>query len=159
VADPPYLTRQPIEPVALLQGLAGPDCGAVALFVGLVRRAPEDGPVTAIEYTAYEAMVEAEWSRIIGEARERWPLARARACHRVGLVSVGEVSIAVAAAAPHRAEAFAVCRYVVEEAKRRLPVWKQEIFDDGTRRWKADRATGPEAVEPGGGEGWGSPSR
>ncbi len=152
------MTRQPIEPLGLLRRVGGPGLGAVTLFVGLVRRSAEDGPVAAIEYTAYEAMLAAEWERIFAEAEQRWPELRVAACHRLGVVPVGEASIAVAAAAPHRAEAFAACRYVIEEAKRRLPVWKQEIFDDGTRRWRANQAAGPEAVPPQGGEGWGSPS-
>jgi molybdopterin synthase catalytic subunit len=158
VADQPYLTRAPIEPAALLRSVGEAGLGAVTLFVGLVRRSAEDGPVAAIEYTAYDAMLEAEWERILAEAKQRWPGLRVAACHRLGLVPVGEASIAVAAAAPHRAEAFAGCRYVIEEAKRRLPVWKQEIFDDGTRRWRADQAVGREAAPPQGGEGWDSPS-
>jgi molybdopterin synthase catalytic subunit len=83
-------------------------------------------------------MAVAEFDRILEEARSRWPDGRLAACHRLGTVPAGEASIAIAAAMPHRAEAFAACRYVIEEAKRRLPVWKQEILDDGTRRWRAN---------------------
>ena len=142
----------------MLRSVGDLGLGAVTLFLGVVRRGAEDGPVAAIEYTAYDAMLAAEWERILAEAGRRWPGLRVAACHRLGVVPVGEASIAVAAAAPHRAEAFAACRYVIEEAKRRLPVWKQEILDDGTRRWRANQAAGPEAVPPRGGEGWGSPS-
>lgn len=94
--------------------------------------------MTSIEYTAYEEMVVAEFDRILAEARERWPNGRLAVCHRLGTVPAGEASIAIAAATPHRADAFAACRYVIEEVKRRLPVWKQEILDDGTRRWRGD---------------------
>jgi len=112
--------------------------------------------VTAIEYTAYEEMVAAEFDRILGEARQRWPGGRVAACHRLGTVRAGEASIAIAAAMPHRADAFAACRYVIEEVKRRLPVWKQEVMDDGTRRWREAQAgaePAEEAEEAGGAGG------
>jgi molybdopterin synthase catalytic subunit len=138
VAEGRYLTRRPIEPEALLAAVSNPGLGGTALFMGTVRRAPEDGPVAGIEYTAYEEMVAAEFDRILAEARQRWPGGTVAVCHRLGTVSAGEASIAIAAAMPHRADAFAACRYVIEEVKRRLPVWKQEVLDDGTRRWRGD---------------------
>ena len=106
------------------------------MFLGSVRRSKEDGPVEAIEYSAYEEMAEVEFDRIVAEVRDRWPDIECRAQHRVGEVPVGEPSIAVVAAAPHRIEAFDACRYMVEEAKRRLPIWKRERFEDGTTRWR-----------------------
>jgi molybdopterin synthase catalytic subunit len=148
VADAPYLTRHAIEPAALLAAVGQAGLGGAVLFLGTTRRNAEDGPVAAIEYSAYEEMAAVEFDRILEEARSRWPGGRLAACHRLGTVPAGEASIAIAAAMPHRAEAFAACRYVIEEAKRRLPVWKQEILDDGTRRWRANRA--PEASTPGG---------
>lgn len=110
----------------------------MVLFLGSVRRGAEDGPVGTIEYTAYEEMVRAEAERILGETRAKWPAGRVALIHRVGRVPAGESSIAIAAAMPHRAEAFAACRYLIEEAKRRLPVWKREWLDDGTSRWRSD---------------------
>lgn len=136
-----HATRQPIRLQALLDEVADPARGGTAAFVGTVRRGPEDGPVSRIEYTAYEAMLEAELERIVGEVFERWPDARVAARHRLGAVAAGEVSLAVAAAAPHRHTAFEACRFVVEEAKRRLPVWKREILDDGSVSWR-DNAGG-----------------
>lgn len=149
MAEGRYLTQRPIEPATLLATVSDGALGGAALFLGTVRRSPEDGPVVAIEYTAYEAMAVAECDRILAEARERWPGGRLAMCHRLGRVSAGEASIAIAAAMPHRAEAFAACRYVIEEAKRRLPIWKREILEDGTGRWPephpaaAVRAEGP----------------
>ncbi len=136
MAERTYLTRAPIQPGELLAAVSDPALGGVVLFLGSVRRSEEDGPVVAIEYSAYEAMVGAELERILAEAGERWPAARLAAIHRVGSVPVGEPSIGIAAALPHRAEAFAACRYVIEEVKRRLPVWGRELFDDGRRDWK-----------------------
>lgn len=136
VADRTYLTRAPIQPAELLAAVGDPALGGAVLFLGSVRRSEEDGPVAAIEYSAYEAMVGAEMERILAEARERWPAGRLAALHRVGTIPAGEASIGIAAALPHRAEAFAACRYVIEEIKRRLPVWKREVFEDGRRDWK-----------------------
>lgn len=136
VADRPYLTRAPIEPAELLAAVSDPALGGSVLFLGSVRRGEEDGPVRAIEYSAYEAMVASELERILAEARERWPAGKLAAVHRVGTIPAGDASIAIAAALPHRAEAFEACRYVIEEFKRRVPVWKREVFDDGRRDWK-----------------------
>jgi molybdopterin synthase catalytic subunit len=145
-----YATRQPIRMEELLAEVADPGRGGTAAFVGTVRRGPEDGPVSRIEYTAYEAMLEAEFERIVREARERWPEVRVAARHRLGAVATGEASLAVAAAAPHRQTAFEACRLVVEEAKRRLPVWKREILDDGSATWR-DNAGGRVAGDTTGG--------
>ena len=96
--------------------------------------AEEDG-VTAIEYSAYEEMVEAEFGQLVAHAAERWPDARIAVRHRLGTIPTGEASIGIAAAAPHRAEAFDACRFVIEEVKRRIPVWKKELRLDGTEVW------------------------
>lgn len=132
------LTGEPIDTAALVGSVGDPAYGGTVLFVGSVRRSEEDGPVNAIEYSAYEAMAEAEIGRILTEAEARWPGVRLGVRHRIGRVPVGEASVAVAAAMPHRAEAFDAARYVIEEIKRRLPVWKQEHFEDGNRRWRSN---------------------
>jgi len=103
--------------------------------------------VAAIEYTAYDDMAEAELQRIVADARERWPGARIALRHRLGRVAVGEPSIAIVAAAPHRAQAFEACRYVIEEVKHRLPVWKKELRADGTEVW-VDPSGHPTAGPP-----------
>ncbi|MGH7538817.1 MAG: molybdenum cofactor biosynthesis protein MoaE [Gemmatimonadales bacterium] len=142
-----YLTRDPISPGALLAEVAAPDCGATCMFLGTVRDGPADGGVTGIEYTAYESMVGAEFDRILGEARRQWPGCRIVVRHRLGLVATEETSIAVAAAAPHRAEAFASCRFVIEQVKERLPVWKKELRVDGSATW-VDPEGRPSMVGP-----------
>jgi molybdopterin synthase catalytic subunit len=141
------LTREPISPAALLAEVAAPECGGTCLFLGTVRDGPEDGGVTAIEYSAYDAMAAAELDRIRAEAMKRWPQARLAVRHRLGLVATEEASIGIAAAAPHRDDAFAVCRYVIEEVKRRLPVWKKELRADGTTLW-VDPQGRPAVVGP-----------
>lgn len=134
-----YVTAAPVDLAELFQRVTGPGRGGTASFVGTVRAGPDDGPVERIEYSAYEEMLEAEFARIVTEAQSRWPGARATGIHRLGTIGLGEASIAVVAAAPHRAEAFDACRFVVEEAKRRLPVWKKEFHEDGRSRWRENR--------------------
>jgi molybdopterin synthase catalytic subunit len=131
-----YVTRRPIDVHALLSQVADPALGGTAMFLGSVRRGEDDGPVDAIDYSAYQDMVETEFAKIVEEAAAQWPGVRVVGAHRIGLVPAGEPSIAVVAAAPHRAEAFAACRHTIEEAKKRLPVWKKEIFTDGTEAWR-----------------------
>ena len=130
-----YLTRTPILVDQLLAEVSSPELGGTCAFLGTVRNGPEEHGVAAIEYSAYDEMVDAELGRILSEARERWPRARASVRHRIGTIPAGEASIAIVVAAPHRAQAFEACRYVIEEVKRRVPVWKKEVRLDGTAVW------------------------
>ncbi len=138
------MTHGPIDAAALLAQVADPGLGGTALFVGSVRRGNADGPVDAIEYSAYETMLESEFGKIVTETMAQWPDTRVVGQHRLGRIPAGDISIAVAAAAPHRAEAFAACRHAIEEAKKRLPVWKKEIFQDGSVAWRENDEAGPE---------------
>ena len=142
-----YLTPNRILLDALLAEVQSPERGGTCVFLGSVRNGPDESGVTEIEYSAYEAMAEAEIDRMLAEARERWPDARVALRHRLGRVPVGEASIAIAAAAPHRAEAFAACRHIIEEVKRRLPMWKKEYHIDGTAAW-VDPSGKPVAYGP-----------
>ncbi len=130
-----YLTPTPIVLEILLAEVQGPERGGTCLFLGTVRNGPEETGVTEIEYTTYGAMAEAEIARMLTETQQQWPGVRVALRHRVGRVPVGEASIAIVAAAPHRAEAFAACRHVIEAVKRRLPMWKKEYRIDGTTAW------------------------
>lgn len=130
-----YLTDAPLNLGELVAEVCAKDRGAVLVFLGLVRNSPEDGDVTEIDYSSYPEMAEAEFGRIVGEAAARWPQARVSLRHRLGRVPVGEASIAIAVGAPHRAEAYDASRYVIEETKRRVPLWKKERFSDGSALW------------------------
>lgn len=141
------LSKDPISPAALLAEVQAPELGGTCLFLGTVRDGPEDSGITGIEYSAYEAMAMAEVQRILGEARRKWPTARIALRHRLGLVATEEASIGIAAAAPHRDEAFAACRYVIEQVKQRLPVWKKELRADGSVLW-VDPQGRPAVVGP-----------
>jgi molybdopterin synthase catalytic subunit len=152
-----YLTRNPISLDGLLAEVAHPSRGGTCVFLGTVRNGPEEqgglggqGGVTAIEYSAYEEMVEVEFGRLVADAGVRWPEARVAVRHRLGTIPVGEASIAIAAAAPHRAQAFDACRFVIEEVKRRIPVWKKELRLDGTEVWvdPSGRPTGRSSDRP-----------
>lgn len=141
------LTRAPLAVAELLAEVTAPQCGGTCVFLGTVRDGPDDGGVTAIEYTAYDAMADAELDRIVAETRRQWPGARIAVRHRLGLVAAEEASIAIAVATPHRADAFAACRFVIDEVKRRLPVWKKELRADGTATW-VDPSGHPSMVGP-----------
>ncbi|HEX5575386.1 MAG TPA: molybdenum cofactor biosynthesis protein MoaE [Gemmatimonadales bacterium] len=136
-----FLTSTPIDLGALIAGVQSPDRGGIACFLGTVRDHQRGRPVLRLDYSAYEAMAEAECSRIVDEAEGRWSCAVALQ-HRTGTLQIGETAVAIAAASAHRDEAFAACRYVIEEVKRRVPIWKREYFADGTVEWVGSGTAG-----------------
>ena len=117
--------------VAAVTGAAAGSDGAVVSFLGLVRNHNAGRQVRYLEYEAYEPLALRSFQKIAYEARARWPAVRLALHHRVGRLEIGEASVAIAAAAPHRAEAYAVCRYTIERVKQIAPVWKREFFDGG----------------------------
>ena len=136
------IVRRPIATAALLDEVASPMNGATVLFTGSVRELSEGRTVSGIDYDAYETMAAEELTRIVNEACERFGTVHVVAEHRVGSLALGDISVAIAAGHPHRAEAFSAARHVIEEIKLRLPVWKQERFVDGTREWVDARIAG-----------------
>lgn len=130
-----WLTDRPLDAAALLAEVASPACGGTSLFFGTVRSSTEDGDIEGIEYSAYPEMAEAEFDRIVAEVTARWPMARVALRHRTGFIPTGDASIAIAVACPHRAEAYDASRYVIEQTKQRVPVWKKERFASGAARW------------------------
>jgi molybdopterin synthase catalytic subunit len=137
-----WLTGQPIDLAGLVAEVAGAGIGGIVTFLGTVRRSPEDGDVETIEYSAYSEMAEAELDRIVAEALGRWPGVRVTLRHRVGDVPTSEASVAIVAAAPHRAEAFAAARFVIDETKARVPIWKRERLASGDARWVEGQSRG-----------------
>jgi molybdopterin synthase catalytic subunit len=129
------LVRRVIEPAAILAEVQRSRNGASVLFLGTVRDVNDGRSVTGMEYTAYDAMAASELARIVAEASDRFGTDDVVVEHRVGSLDVGEVSVAIAVAHPHRGRAFEAARYVIEELKRRVPVWKLEHYVDGTREW------------------------
>ena len=139
-----WLTDGPIDTPRLLAEVAADGNGGTVVFLGTVRRSPEDGDVEAIEYSAFREMAEPELGRIVSEALTQWPQARIVLQHRLGVVPTGEASLVIAAAAPHRADAYAASRFVIEETKRRAPIWKKERLASGATRWVEGRPAGGE---------------
>ncbi len=129
-----YLTDQPIDLPVLFASVGGPDRGGITSFVGLVRDHHDGRQVKRLEYSAYAPMAEAECAAIVAEAETKWPV-RVALSHRIGTLEVGEAAVAIAVAAPHRGEAFEACRYVIEELKHRVPIWKREWYADGSSEW------------------------
>lgn len=130
-----HVTTDSIDTASLLAAAAGPGDGAVLLFLGVVRDRNEGREVVQLEYEAYAPMAESEMEKIALEAAERWQTGPISIAHRVGLLEVGEVSVAIAVAAPHRGEAYEASRYVIEELKKRVPIWKREGYVDGPSEW------------------------
>jgi molybdopterin synthase catalytic subunit len=131
------ITAEPIDPAALLAKVGSEEDGAVVLFIGTVRCTNDGRLVTGIRYEAYREMAEGVLAEIVNEGRRLVDGARIAAVHRVGELAVGDCSVAIAASTPHRAQAFEAARYVIEEIKKRLPVWKREAYHDGNGAWLA----------------------
>lgn len=129
------LVTHPLNSDALLREVAAPERGATALFVGTVRSVNEGKDVTAIEYTAYEAMAQHEMAAILDEAGQRNGGAVLVAEHRLGVLGVGDASIVIAVAHGHRGHALDALRYAIDEIKQRVPIWKRERFADGSESW------------------------
>ena len=129
------LTQRAIDVPAMLAAAAHPACGAVNLFLGTTRDHHEGRHVLRLEYEAYERMALDTLSALERAAVERFGLAHCAIVHRLGVVPVTEASVAVVASAPHRAAAFDAARWVMDELKRRAPIWKKEHFDAGDPAW------------------------
>ena len=125
----------PIALEPLIRLVQGPGTGALAIFLGTVRNVNEGREVRGMEYEAYGAMAEAELRRVAEEAVRLVPGAAVAVEHRVGVLAIGEVSVAIVAAHAHRAPAFEAARHVIEELKRRVPIWKREHYVEGDWEW------------------------
>ena len=125
------VTSAPLDSEALVALVDKKGDGAVVTFAGLVRNHNEGRQVKFLEYEAYEPLAIRALQRIVDEARELWPGARVAVHHRLGRLEIGEASIVIAAASPHRAGAFAACRYTIERVKQIAPIWKHEFFEGG----------------------------
>ena len=128
----PFLSHGPVDPGALLHAVRRDGDGGLALFVGVVRDHDDGRRVDRLEYEAYAPMAESEMARIAQELAQTHPEAQVTFLHRIGALEVGEVAVAVAAAAPHRSEAFAACRAGIEAIKARVPIWKREFGPSGS---------------------------
>ena len=133
------IVRGPVDP-RRFENVAGAGQGALVTFLGIVRNAADDGrAVEGLSYEAYEEMACIEFEAIDAQARERFGDVRLWIAHAVGDLAVGEVAVAVAATAEHRAAAFEACRFAIDQLKERAPIWKKERYSDGTAQWRANK--------------------
>ena len=129
-----YLSSEPIDVAALVAETRSSD-GALCLFVGVVRDNNDGRQTTAIEYEAYGAMAEREMARLSDALARDFPAVKVLMRHRVGRLEVGDASVAIAAVAPHRGEAFAACRAAIDRLRTTVPIWKKEFHPDGSSDW------------------------
>jgi molybdopterin/thiamine biosynthesis adenylyltransferase/molybdopterin synthase catalytic subunit/rhodanese-related sulfurtransferase len=140
-------SRTPINVESLRQELADPTCGGYTSFEGLVRNSNEGMSVRHLEYEAFEPLAVKEGEKIIAEAIKRFGIARAACVHRIGDLGIGEMAVWVGASARHRDEAFRACRYIIDEVKHRVPVWKKEHYENGDSGWvNCERCAVPGAL-------------
>ena len=128
-------SQAPLTPDTYRAMLADPAAGGYAAFEGWVRNHNEGHAVTRLEYEAFEALANAEGERIVAEAIARFGVTRAACVHRVGALTIGDLAVWVGVSSRHRAEAFAACRYIIDEVKHRLPIWKKEHYVNGDSGW------------------------
>ena len=125
------MTTDPLDANAVAKIVASADCGAIATFVGIVRDEHGGRRVLWLEYEAFEPLALKAFSLIDEEAGQRWPSIALAIHHRIGALEIGDASVVIAAASPHRPEAFAACRYAIERIKQIAPIWKHEHFEGG----------------------------
>ena len=127
----------PADTDALRRALQRPGCGGFCVFEGWVRETNEGRAVSGLDYEAYTELALAEGERIIDEAIARYGVADARCVHRVGRLAVGDTAVWIGVVSPHRDEAFRACRYIIDQIKQRLPIWKKEHYLVGESSWVA----------------------
>ena len=129
------ITSEEIELGDVIRVVEAGDAGAIVHFLGVVRNNTEGREVSYLEYEAYPPMAEKKMAEIAQEIHEKWGLDRVAMIHRVGRLEIGEVSVAVAVASPHRKEAFEACHYAMNRLKQIVPIWKREVWTDGEEEW------------------------
>ena len=129
------LTREVIDPAALLAHVRDPLCGAGVLFLGTVRELTGTERTAFLDYEAYAPMAEKKLAEVAATARQRWPVRHIGIVHRLGRMAVGEAAVAVAVSAPHRAEAFAAAAWIMDAVKELVPIWNRENAPDGSAEW------------------------
>ena len=129
------IVERPIDTAALVAEVASVTNGATLLFLGTVRETNDGRDVSGMDYTAYRGMAERELADIVGEASSRFETSDVVVEHRLGTLGLGEASVAIAVGHPHRGKAYDASRYIIEELKKRVPIWKLEHYVDGERSW------------------------
>ena len=131
------VSAEPLDVAALIADASSPDCGAIASFVGTVRESASvdensGKPVTQLDYEAHPTLAPQKLREVATQAAEKWPLARVVAVHRTGTCELGEPTVVIACASAHRGDALEACHWVIDEIKASVPIWKKEIYTDGS---------------------------
>ncbi len=129
------LTREPIDYAALTEAVRSDQSGAVVLFLGTVREMTQGRQTLSLDYDGYPAMAEAKMQELLDRARADFPIIKAGIIHRLGHLELGEISVAVAVSCAHRDQAFEAGRFLIDELKVTVPIWKKEHWSDGTTEW------------------------
>jgi len=129
------VTNKPINPDELRRQLFDPAAGGYCSFEGWVRNLNDGQTVLQLEYEAYEPLAVSEGEKVLREAQDKFPHLQAHCVHRSGLLDIGDCAVWVGVSSPHRDEAFQACRYIIDEVKVRLPIWKKEHYVDGNSGW------------------------
>ena len=125
------IIHEKLDPEAITSRVRKDTNGAVVTFLGTTRSFSGDRNVLHLEYEAYQPMADKKLAEVLDEVRERWDVQDASIVHRIGRLDIGEISLVVAVASPHRGEAFAACGYAVDRIKQTVPIWKKEFFEGG----------------------------
>ncbi len=136
------LTNDPIDYTALTERVRSPAAGAVVLFLGTVREMTAGRQTVALDYEAYPEMAQAKMAELEQTARQRWPVVEVEIIHRLGHLELGDVSVAIAVSCPHRQQAFEAGKFLIDEFKQIVPIWKKENWIDGSTEWVHQSATG-----------------
>ncbi len=142
------LTHDEIDYQQVTEAVRSHNAGAVILFLGTVREMTQGRQTIALDYDAYPEMAESKMAEIASEATERWQMEKVVIVHRLGHLELGDISIAVAVSSPHRQAAFDAGKYLIDELKRRVPVWKKENWADGSTEWVHPETGAPADFRP-----------
>lgn len=130
-----HVTHQPVSVETFLKEKPTASCGAAVHFIGTVRNHQDGRAVKKLYYECYESMADKQIAEIIDRAKRTYGVDRIRVLHRVGWLEVGDVAVIIETSSGHRDEAFMACRTVIEEIKKKVPIWKKEVYEDGTSEW------------------------
>ncbi len=130
-----YLSQNSLEHLNLKQDMLSDEAGGFACFEGWVRNHNEGKKVIALEYEAFDQLCQTEAQKIFNEVRQKFDILKMKCVHRIGRLNIGEMAVWVGVSAPHRDDAFKACRYIIDEIKKRLPIWKKEYYENGDSGW------------------------
>ena len=149
MADRIDISSTALDSAAAIDAVADPAAGGIGVFLGTTRAETRaDGvALVALDYEAYEAMAVAQLGEMVASARSRWPIVRCVILHRVGRVGLAEASVLIAVSCPHRVAAFEACRFLIDELKKSVAIWKKECWADGSTSW-VHPDTGVVTIEP-----------